>query len=246
MKRRLFIATSISTALTACAPIGTALNNNAAFHKLLGAAQPLDHALIGTRGLAREYRESDISREFPIDSLPTPTDAAYDDMVARNFSPYRLAIDGAVEHRRTFSLAQLDAMTQSTQITRHDCVEGWSAIAKWSGVRLSDVLALVKPRADARYVVFHCMDRDDQGTPYYESLDLHEAMHPQTILALRFNGAPMPPDHGAPVRLRVPTQLGYKSAKWVKRIEVVGSFAAIYSGKGGYWEDQGYEWYAGI
>ncbi len=133
-----------------------------------------------------------------------------------------------------------------TQITRHDCVEGWSAIGKWSGVRLSDLLGAVSPRSDARYVVFHCMDKDDQGTPYYESLDMHQARHPQTLLALRLNDAALDPDHGAPVRLRVPTQLGYKSAKWIGRIEVVGSFANLYSGNGGYWEDQGYEWYAGI
>src|SRR5208283_3119013 len=114
-------------------------------------------------------------------------------------------------------------MQRVTQITRHDCVEGWSAIGKWDGVRLGDVLAIAKPRADARYVVFHCMDKDDQGTQYYESLDLHQAGHPQTLLALTLNDKPLDADHGAPVRLRVPTQLGYKSAKWVGRIELVDS-----------------------
>ncbi|MDP9018497.1 MAG: molybdopterin-dependent oxidoreductase, partial [Candidatus Eremiobacteraeota bacterium] len=130
--------------------------------------------------------------------------------------------------------------------TRHDCVEGWSAIGKWSGVRLADVLDAVGPRPDAKYVVFHCMDVSSDDTPYYESLDVHEARHPQTLLALELNGRVLDPAHGAPVRLRVPTQLGYKSAKWVNRIELVGSFATIYAGNGGYWEDQGYEWYAGI
>jgi DMSO/TMAO reductase YedYZ molybdopterin-dependent catalytic subunit len=137
-------------------------------------------------------------------------------------------------------------MPQQTQITRHDCVEGWSAIGKWSGVRLADVLSAVAPRADARYAVFHCMDNDGSGNLYYESLDLHQARHPQALLAMQLNDAPIDPDHGAPVRLRVPTQLGYKSAKWIGRIELVGSFANIYSGHGGYWEDAGYEWYAGI
>ena len=108
------------------------------------------------------------------------------------------------------------------------------------------MIAKASPRSDARYVVFHCMDTDDQGQPYYESLDLHQAMHPQALLAMRLNDSALDADHGAPVRLRVPTQLGYKSAKWVSRIEVVGSFANIYAGGGGYWEDQGYEWYAGI
>jgi len=111
---------------------------------------------------------------------------------------------------------------------------------------LGDIVAAAQPREDARYVVFHCFDRDDQGTQYYESLDLHQAMHPQALLGLRLNGADVDADHGAPVRLRVPTQLGYKSAKWISRIEVVGSFANIEGGHGGYWEDQGYEWYAGI
>lgn len=246
MNRKLFIATSISSALAACSPIGTALNGNERFHSLLGSAQGLNHRLIGTRGMAREYRDADVDRDFRINGLPTPADSRYQSMAARGFRPYRLVVEGAVETRRAYTLAHLNAMEQTAQITRHDCVEGWSAIGKWSGVRLRDLLADVRPRKDARYVVFHCMDKDDQNMPYYESLDLHQAAHPQTLLALRLNDAALDPDHGAPVRLRVPTQLGYKSAKWVERIELVGSFATIYAGAGGYWEDQGYEWYAGI
>lgn len=246
MKRRLFIASTISSALAACSPIGTALNNNAGFHKLLGTPERVNHALIGTHGMAREYRDADIDRNFRVNGLATPSDANYSTLVKAHFRPYRLIVDGAVEHRQAFTLDALEKMSQVTQITRHDCVEGWSAIGKWSGVRLSDIVAAVHPRSDARYVVFHCMDKDDQGMPYYESLDLHQANHPQALLALRLNDAPLDPDHGAPVRLRVPTQLGYKSAKWVQRMEFVGDFATIYSGAGGYWEDQGYEWYAGI
>ncbi len=147
---------------------------------------------------------------------------------------------------QAFSLGQLGALSQQTQITRHDCVEGWSAIGKWRGVPLRDLLAAVQPRDDARYVVFRCMDNDGAGTLYYESLDLHQARHPQALLATHLNDRPLDPEHGAPLRLRVPTQLGYKSAKWIARIEVVGSFAKIAGGSGGYWEDQGYEWYAGI
>lgn len=246
MKRRLFIATSIASALTGCAPIGTALNNNSRVHSLLQSAEALNHVAIGTRGMAREYADRDVDRVFRVNGLPTPSDDRYDGLAKRGFANYSLIVDGAVERRSHFTLAALQAMPQMTQATRHDCVEGWSAIGKWSGIRLSDMLAAVQPRADARYVVFHCMDTDEQGAPYYESLDLHQASHPQTLLALRLNDAPLDPDHGAPVRLRVPTQLGYKSAKWVSRIEVVGSFANIYAGGGGYWEDQGYEWYAGI
>jgi len=246
MNRKLFLASSISSALAACSPIGTALNNNAGFHHFLGSAQGLSEAVIGTHGLAREYPESAISSVYRIDSLPTPTSTRYMDLLAGDFRGYRLIVDGAVDRKSAYTLAQLRAMPQQTQITRHDCVEGWSVIGKWSGVRLGDIVAAAQPRADARYVVFHCFDRDDQGTQYYESLDMHQAMHPQTLLGLRLNGADVDADHGAPVRLRVPTQLGYKSAKWISRIEVVGNFANIEGGHGGYWEDQGYEWYAGI
>ena len=246
MNRRLFVATTISSALSACAPIGTALNNNSGFHKLLGSTQTLNQAIISTHALAKEYKEGDISPDFPIDSLPTPTDTRYVDLARNGFRDYKLIVDGAVQRRGVFPLAMLERLCNSTQITRHDCVEGWSVIAKWSGVRLSSILDLVQPRSDARYVVFHCLDKDDQGTPYYESLNMHQARHPQALLATRMNDRPIPVDHGAPVRLKVPTQLGYKSAKWVGRIEVVGSYANLYGGGGGYWEDQGYEWYAGI
>ena len=246
MKRKLFIASTISSALAACSPIGTALNENKQFHNALKSGEFVSHKLIGTRGLAREYRDSDVDRQFRVNGLATPSDSHYADLVRSQFQNYRMVVDGAVERRRVFTLSELQAMNQQTQITRHDCVEGWSAIGKWSGVPLRDLLAAVKPRSDARFVVFYCMDRDDQSTPYYESLDLHQASHPQTLLALRLNDAPLDPDHGAPVRLRIPTQLGYKSAKWIQHIELVGSFANIYAGTGGYWEDQGYEWYAGI
>jgi DMSO/TMAO reductase YedYZ molybdopterin-dependent catalytic subunit len=245
MKRRLFVASAASSALAACSPIGTALNGGA-FHRLLGAAEPLDEALIGTRGLAQTYPKSAISPDFRVNSLPTPSSAQYAQFVATHFHSYRLVVDGSVEHPQAFSLGRLRAMSQTSEITRHDCIEGWSAIAQWSGVRMSEVLAIVNPRRDARYVVFYCMDRDEQSIQYYESLDLHQANHPQTLLALRMNGASIPLDYGAPVRLRVPTQLGYKSAKWIQHIEIVGTFAKLYGGSGGYWEDRGYEWYAGI
>ena len=227
MKRRLFVATTMSSALAACAPIGTALNGNSGFHSLLGSAQTLNHALIDTHGMAKEYKEGDISSEFPIDSLPTPSDANYTALLRGDFRDYKLLVDGAVARRGVFPLAMLERLCNATQITRHDCVEGWSVVAKWSGIRLGAILDLVEPRSDARYVVFHCLDKDDQGTQYYESLDLHQARHPQTILAMRMNNRPVPPDHGGPVRLKVPTQLGYKSAKWVSRIEVVGSYKNI-------------------
>jgi len=245
VKRRIFIASTIS-ALSGCGPISASLSQNGAVQRTLASVEALDHALIGTRGLAREYRERDVDRRFRVNGFATPSDAQYTALLAAGFASYLLVVDGAVERPQAFSLARLNRMPQRTQITRHDCVEGWSAIGKWSGVPLADVLDAVVPRDDARYVVFRCMDNDGAGHLYYESLDLHQARHPQTLLALRLNDAPLDPDHGAPVRLRIPLQLGYKSAKWIARIEVVGSFARIYAGGGGYWEDQGYEWYAGI
>ena len=133
-------------------------------------------------------------------------------------------------------------MPQTAEITRHDCVEGWSVIGKWSGVQLATIVAMAQPKTNARYVIFRCFDKDESSAEYYESLDLTQAAHPQTMLALELNGAPIDPDHGAPVRLRIPTQLGYKSAKWVRQIEL----ASAKPGTGGYWEDQGYEWYGGI
>jgi hypothetical protein len=172
VKRKLFIAGTISSALAACPPIGTALNQKERFQNMLKNGKVVSSTLIGTHGLA-----------------------------------YRMLVDGTVENRHVFTLGEWQAMNQAIQTTRHDCVEGWSAIGKWSGVPLRDLLAKVKPRSDARFVVFHCMDKDDQNTPYYESLDLHQASHPQAPLALRLNDAPLDPDHGAPVRLRVPTQL---------------------------------------
>ena len=246
MKRRLFVASSVAAALTACAPIGTKLNDNAGFHRFLESAERLNETFLGTRGRATLYKPSDVSPDFPVNSLDTPSDSVYAELVRGDFAAYRLIVDGLVDYPQALALSRLQHLMSVTQITRHDCVEGWSAITQWQGVRLADVLAMARPRPGARYAVFHSFDRDANGTPYYESLSLEQAAHPQTLLALRQNGKPITADRGAPVRLTVPTQLGYKSAKWVRRIEVVASLGRIGSGMGGYWEDQGYEWYAGI
>jgi DMSO/TMAO reductase YedYZ molybdopterin-dependent catalytic subunit len=246
MKRKLFIATSLSAALSACSSIGNKLNESSTFHNVLNSAESINERVIGTRGRAREYSAGDISTDFPLNSFDTPSDSTYLRLIADGFASYRLEVDGLVEYPQQCSLVRLQHLMDVTQITRHDCVEGWSAIAQWQGVRLADILMIARPHAQARYVVFHTFDRDSSGMPYYESLSLEQAAHPQTLLALRQNGKPITPDRGAPVRLRVPTQLGYKSAKWVRRLQVVASLKELYGGKGGYWEDQGYEWYAGV
>jgi DMSO/TMAO reductase YedYZ molybdopterin-dependent catalytic subunit len=157
-------------------------------------------------------------------------------------------VGGLVAKPLNLSLAALRAMPSRTQITRHDCVEGWSAIGKWTGVPLSSVLKLAQVLPHARYVVFRCADSlgGSNADTYYESVDLLDAFHPQTLLAYELNGKSLPVQNGAPLRLRVERQLGYKQAKYIVGIDVVADLRSIRGGKGGFWEDQGYEWYAGI
>jgi DMSO/TMAO reductase YedYZ molybdopterin-dependent catalytic subunit len=235
-----------SAMLAGCSTVTNGLTQNNAVMRVIGSAEALNHLVIGTRGSAQLFSERDVDRDFRVNGLPTPADSRYQTLVRENFASYALPVTGKVERPQSFTLNELRALTSLNQITRHDCVEGWSAVGKFGGVPLAKVLSLVKPAADARFVVFHCFDRDDSNNPYYESLNLHQAAHPQTVLALELNDKPLDPDHGAPVRLKIPTQLGYKSAKWVERIELVANFKNVLGGNGGYWEDQGYEWYAGI
>lgn len=202
--------------------------------------------------LAREYAADQISKVFRANgsrdarSLPP----SYPEMVETGLSRWRLRVDGLVHRPLELSLSQLRALPSRSQTTRHDCVEGWSCIGGWRGSPLGTVLDLAGLRPEARFIVFHCADeypRYVRGREwYYESIDLADAFHPQTILAYDMNGSPLPLAHGAPLRLRVERQLGYKMAKFISRIEVVSSFDHIRGGGGGYWEDRGYEWYAGI
>jgi DMSO/TMAO reductase YedYZ molybdopterin-dependent catalytic subunit len=246
MKRLLFIASSLaSMGLAGCGRVKESLTNGP-FRGALLSTEKLNDKVIGTHGMARLYTDADIDRDFRVNGLDTPSDNAYTALAKDGFHAYRLVVDGLADRPQKLSLGELRAAALKSQITRHDCVEGWSAIGKWNGVPLATVLAMAQPKSNARYCVFHCFDRDQSGQLYYESLDLGQAAHPQTILALDLNDKPLDNDHGAPVRLKIPTQLGYKSAKWVSRIELVADLKPIYGGTGGYWEDQGYEWYAGI
>lgn len=211
------------------------------------ANRATQHALTPRNALAQEFSEADLSPEFRSNGTAYPEDDDYQRSAAGGFADWKLRVDGLVESVTELSLEQLRSMKSRTQITRHDCVEGWSAIGKWTGVPLSEVLEKVRPHPDARFVVFHCADpMDESGTRYYESIDLDEATHPQTILAYELNGKLLPIANGAPLRVRIERQLGYKMAKYIMRIELVAEFGHIGGGKGGYWEDQGYEWYAGI
>lgn len=218
--------------------------------KVLNKAQGLNRRvqtlLAPSSAMAKEYSEADLSPVFRSNGTAMPTTEAYQALLANGFRDYRLQVGGLVNRPLSFSIDDLKQIEQVAQITRHDCVEGWSAIGKWHGVRLSHVLDKVGVKSNARYVVFHCYDEMDPGEPYYESVDIPEARHPQTLLAWGLNDQPLPIKNGAPLRLRVSRQLGYKQAKYIARIELVDSFAQIAGGKGGYWEDYGYEWYAGI
>jgi DMSO/TMAO reductase YedYZ molybdopterin-dependent catalytic subunit len=222
------------------------------FPKLLGSVEPLNHAaaqlVTGRKAMAQEFTPADLSPAFRSNGTAEPDNAQYTALAANHFADYALDVGGLVAKPRRFTLAELRALPSRTQITRHDCVEGWSAIGKWQGARLSAVLDAVQPSQRARYVVFHCADpmEQDGTSPYYESIDMDDAYHVQTLLAYALNDAPLPVKNGAPIRLRVERQLGYKHAKYVMRVELVESFASIGEGKGGYWEDQGYQWYAGV
>ena len=215
-----------------------------------GLTRRAQRLIVDRKALAREFTHADISPDFRPNGSIDPQDADYLALKAKAFADYRLVIDGLVERPLSLSLADLRAAPGRTQITRHDCVEGWSSIGGWSGARLGPLLDRAGLKTTARYIVFHCGDTLEQtldGTGvYYESIDLIDAYHPQTILAYDMNGQPLPVPHGAPVRLRVERQLGYKHAKYVMRLEAVASYAGVGGGKGGFWEDRGYEWYAGI
>ena len=227
-----------------------ALSNNPRFVDVLSAAEPLSmrvqRALSG-RQLAAEFPESMISPVFRPNGSIDPQTPEYLALKADGFRSYRLQIAGLVERPLEFSLDALRALPTRTQVTRHDCVEGWSVIGKWSGVPLSHLLDLARPKPGARYIVFHCFDDlTGDGSRYYESVDLVDACHPQTIVAHSLNGAPVPVSNGAPVRVRIERKLGYKQPKYLRLIEVVDSYGGFGAGHGGYWEDLGYDWYGGI
>jgi len=250
-RRRFFVRVAGGVAALALAGCQK-LSQSEWFPKVLGVGERLSAAagtlVAGRKAMAQEFTEADLSPSFRSNGTSRPQSAEYEALAAGSFADYRLVVDGLVARPGRYSLADLRALDARTQITRHDCVEGWSAIGKWKGVPLGRLLEAAQPAAQARFVVFHCADpMDDDGTsPYYESVDMDDAWHAQTILAYELNDKPLPVENGAPLRLRVERQLGYKHAKYVMRIELVESFATIAGGKGGYWEDQGYQWYAGI
>ena len=219
------------------------------FGNLVGTAEKLhrggQRALGGGAGLVPEFSRADISPSFRGNGSTMVDTPAYRTAQANGFADWQLAVGGLVERPMSLSMEQIRALPQRTQITRHDCVEGWSAIGEWSGPQLSAILDQAGVRPEARYIVFRCADSLD-GADYYESCDMVDAFHPQTIVAHRLNQEPLPERNGAPLRMRLERHLGYKHAKYLTGIQAVASFDDIHGGNGGYWEDRGYQWYAGI
>jgi DMSO/TMAO reductase YedYZ molybdopterin-dependent catalytic subunit len=246
MKRRSVLAGLAATLAAGCSKIG----QTDAFRGLVDSAQDVfrgaHRTLGGRKPMAREFRAAHISPVFRGNgSLEVDSDD-YRAHAAAGFADWRLQVAGLVERPLQLSMAQIRALPQRTQITRHDCVEGWSAIGQWTGPQLATILNMAGVRPTANYIVFHCADIL-YGAQYYESCDMDDAFHPQTLIAHQLNGAPLPVTNGAPLRLRIERQLGYKHAKFLSGIEAVASLDEVYGGKGGYWEDQaGYQWYAGV
>ena len=206
----------------------------------------LQRAITDRAALAPEFTADQRSPIFRSNGTRDPGTPAYAALAANRFADWRLAVGGLVARPLSLSLADLRGFPNRAQITRHDCVEGWSAIAKWTGPTLGSVLKAAGLRDSARYIVFRCADAIG-GTAYYETIDLVDAFHPQTILAWALNDRLLDVAHGAPLRLRVERQLGYKHAKYLMGLDAVASLDAIGRGRGGFWEDVAdYDWYAGI
>ena len=210
---------------------------------IFGAGETLTYAaqriLMSHHSLAREFNRSEISKVAPVNGKPPETEP-YQRHLAGGFADWRLAVDGLVARPSSFSLADLKRFPSRSQITHQACEEGWSFIAEWIGVPLSSVLSFVGVSTQARYVVYFSFDE------FWDSIDMADAWHPQTFLAYGMNGRDMPAGHGAPVRMKVARQLGYKSVKYLSRVTVTDTMKNIGDGQGSPAPAAGYSWYAGI
>jgi DMSO/TMAO reductase YedYZ molybdopterin-dependent catalytic subunit len=190
--------------------------------------------------LAREFPRSEISKP-PFANGEPPKDEAFRRLQAGGFADWRLAVDGMVARPASFSLAELKKLPTRSQITHMACEEGWSFIAEWTGVPLSHVLELVGILPQARYVVYFSIDPE-----WWDSVDMADALHPQTLVTYGMNGDELPLGHGGPLRLRVPRQLGYKNVKYITRLTVTDNLKLFGQGLGSISPEEGYAWYAGI
>jgi len=211
---------------------------------IFGAGDALTFAahrvLLSNQSLAREFGREMITRKFPVNGTSNPKDARYQELLAGRFAEWRLPVDGLVSRPGELPLAFFKSLPSRTQITQQSCEEGWSAIGEWTGVQLSRVLQELGTLPQARYVVFQTVDG------WWDSLDMADALHPQTLLAYGMNGGDLPVPHGAPLRLRAERQLGYKSLKYVSRMTVTDRVDNIKDGTGSGSFADGFSWYAGI
>ncbi|GAA0276506.1 molybdopterin-binding protein [Alteraurantiacibacter aestuarii] len=247
MKRRNFLAAMGAAFVAGCSKIGdselfgsvvdTAESWHRGIHRALG---------MGRITMAPEFTRADISPFFRGNGSTNVETPEYAEALAGGFAQWQLAVTGLVDNPLSLSMDDIRALPQRTQITRHDCVEGWSAIGEWTGPQLSAILDMAGVEDGANFAIFHCADKLS-GADYYESCDMDDARHPQTIVAHLLNGERLPVINGAPLRMRIERQLGYKHPKYLTGIELVSSLEQVGDGKGGYWEDRaGYQWYAGI
>lgn len=229
--RRAFLQRSVTlgglTLLTGCS-LGSEESIEAALNQVSRFNDRVQGMLFDPARLAPTYPESMITQPFPFNAY-----YGEDEIRDIDGDDWRLELGGMVADRKPWTLPALRALPQQSQITRHICVEGWSAIGKWGGVPFSRFLRHVGADLSAKYVGFKC------GDDYHTSIDMATALHPQTLMALSFNDQPLPPRYGFPMKLRMPTKLGYKNPKHVQAIFVTNTHP------GGYWEDQGYNWFGG-
>ena len=229
--RRAFLQRSLSLGglalLTGCS-ISDADSIDAALTGMSRFNDKVQGLLFDPRQLAPTYPESMITRPFPFNAF-----YGEDEVKDVDGDAWRLELSGLIADRKPWSLTRLRGLPQTDQVTRHICVEGWSAIGKWGGVPFSTFLRQVGADLTARYVGFKCSD------DYYTSIDMATALHPQTLMALTYDGQQLPPRYGFPMKLRMPTKLGYKNPKHIQAIFVTNTYP------GGYWEDQGYNWFGG-
>ena len=246
MKRRNFLVAAGAAFVAGCNKIAKSDAGKSLFDAAEGLHKGAHRLLTDREALAPEFPRSAISPYFRGNGSTNPTNGDYQDHVAAGFADWRLDVRGLVDTPLSLTLDNIRRLPQRTQVTRHDCVEGWSAIGEWTGPQLSTLLDAAGLKEEAKFIVFRCAD-ELGGQDYYESIDLIDAYHPQTIVAHLLNGDPLPVRNGAPLRMRVERQLGYKHPKYLTAIEAVASLDNIGGGQGGYWEDRsGYQWYAGI
>jgi len=211
---------------------GCALTDNDSAEKMLMSVSRWNDRvqafLFDPDKLAPTYPESMITNPFPFNAF-----YGVDEILLVDGETFKLELGGLIRERKPWTLNQLGMLPQTSQVTRHICVEGWSAIGKWGGVRFGDFLKMVGADTTAKYVGFKCAD------DYYTSIDMATAMHSQTLLTLTFGDKLLPKEYGYPLKLRIPTKLGFKNPKYISEIYVTNDYP------GGYWEDQGYNWFSG-